>query len=185
LLYQHRIPTYIGRFRWLIFCIGRESPTSSRLVVASKSVQQVFEISAPGMVGRPDSRSRSASTTCGGMCHAGMPPCAAAAWPAAVDNVLTVGLRANVSQRRSAAGPCRHSLRRQAPRVGWGACRHVGGGLFCQFNSEVVLFVNELGRVVLLTKIRYLDAIAGRRCSCSVATRIAFDCSTLIGPIEA
>jgi hypothetical protein len=109
-------------------------------------VQQVFEISAPGMVGRPDSRSRSASTTCGGMCHAGMPPCAAAAWPAAVDNVLTVGLRANVSQRRSAAGPCRHSLRRQAPRVGWGACRHAIGGLFCQFDSEVVLFVNKLGR---------------------------------------
>jgi hypothetical protein len=89
------------------------------------------------------------------MRHVRLPSDGTAAWSAAIDGDFTAGLGANVPPQLPATGPCRHSLRRQAPRVGWGVCRHAGGGLFCQLDSEVVFFINKLRQVVSFDKILF------------------------------
>jgi hypothetical protein len=57
---------------------------------------------------------------------------------------------------------CHHSLRRHVPRVAWGRCRHSRGGLFCQLHSQVVIFINELGRVVSFAKISDIYIYGGK-----------------------
>jgi hypothetical protein len=85
-------------------------------------------------------------------CHVDMPPLATAAWPTTTDGSQTAMLDGNVPPRRPTAGLCRHCVQRQAPRVVWGLCRYTRRGLFCQLYTQVVLFINDLGRVVLAVK---------------------------------
>jgi hypothetical protein len=142
LLYQHRTRTQIGCFRWLICCIERESVTALRLV-ASKSEQSKSVPVSVSLHARPaNSRPGPTSTVCGGKCHVGLPPRAPAAWPTTGNGDGRQRVQANVPPHPSTAGPCRHTARRQAPRVGWGHCRHTRhvpflsicftGGPFCQ-----------------------------------------------------
>jgi hypothetical protein len=81
-----------------------------------------------------------------------MLPLATAAWPTTTDGSQTVTLDGNVPPRRPTAGLYCHCVQRQAPRVAWGLCRYTRRGLFCQLYSQVVLFINDLGRVVLSVK---------------------------------
>jgi hypothetical protein len=129
------------------------SPNQCRCGRHPRNPTSSIKISAPcvGLPRRIPARGPT-SIACGSMCQLSMPPLAPAAWPAALDGGWTATLECNVPPQRSTAGRCRHCLRQQPPRVAWGLCRHTRRGLFCQLYSQVVLFINELDRVVISAK---------------------------------
>lgn len=61
---------------------------------------------------------------------------------------------------------CQLRAWRHVPRVGWRACRNSPTGLFCHFDSLMVVSVNCIRRVVLL------DKNSKRRCGCCAGVRV-------------
>jgi hypothetical protein len=72
---------HIERFRWLISCIERETPTlKAWLEISAVSFSQCHQLMSE-LVGRMKNLPGPASTVDGGMLHVDLPPHAPAAWP--------------------------------------------------------------------------------------------------------